>query len=243
MTAKTTRRAGPAAKTRAKRKTQANRKTRANRKNRKSQANGKTQAKKTPTERKAKHKARARQKAQTNQIGAGEARASRRQTKTAASKTRTTVKIDYRVESPLWSGKRDVKTVARRAIVKAAGMMAQPACELSVLFTDDPTIRTINCDWRGVDAPTNVLSFPAPAAGERRFIGDIVFAYETIAAEARAERKPFAHHFAHLAVHGFLHLLGYDHVREQDAEVMEQAERDILRQLRIPDPYRGQHML
>ena len=104
---------------------------------------------------------------------------------------------------------------------------------------DDPAIRVLNCDWRSVDAPTNVLSFPAPrAGGDRPFIGDIVLAYETIAAEAQAEHKPFAHHFAHLCIHGFLHLLGYDHLRKKDAELMEGAEQDILRRLGIPDPYR-----
>jgi probable rRNA maturation factor len=180
---------------------------------------------------------------------ASKSRASKpRASKTAARKTRTArtsarVDIDIRVESDLWKRKRAIKAVARRAIVKAATMVARPTCELSVLLTDDPTIRTINCGWRGVDAPTNVLSFPAPGRADRPFIGDIVLAYETIAAEARAERKPFAHHFAHLAVHGFLHLLGYDHIRTKDAEVMEEAERHILRQLRIPDPYRGQRML
>jgi probable rRNA maturation factor len=163
--------------------------------------------------------------------------------KTRAARTKTNVKIDIRVESDLWKRQREIKTVARRAIVKAAAMMARPTCELSVLLTDDPTIRTINAGWRGVDAPTNVLSFPAPDAGAQRFIGDIVLAYETIATEARAEHKPFVHHFAHLAVHGFLHLLGYDHVRKKDAEVMEETERDILRQLQIPDPYRGERML
>jgi probable rRNA maturation factor len=170
-------------------------------------------------------------KTRTNKASANKARTGR---------TRASVKIDIRVESDLWKRKPDIKTVARRAIVKAATMVALPKCELSVLLTDDPTIRTINADWRGVNAPTNVLSFPAPGGGERPFIGDIVLAYETIAAEARAERKPFAHHFAHLAVHGFLHLLGYDHIRKKDAEIMEDAERGILRQLRIPDPYRGQ---
>jgi probable rRNA maturation factor len=163
--------------------------------------------------------------------------------KTRAARTKTNVRIDIRVESDLWKRQREIKTVARRAIVKAAAMMARPTCELSVLLTDDPTIRTINADWRGVDAPTNVLSFPAPDAGAQPFVGDIVLAYETIATEARAEHKPFVHHFAHLAVHGFLHLLGYDHVRKKDAEVMEETERDILRQLRIPDPYRGERML
>ena len=175
-------------------------------------------------------------KTRTNETGTSNARANKPRT----GRTRASVKIDIRVESDLWKRKPDIKTVARRAIVKAATMVALPKCELSVLLTDDPTIRTINADWRGVNAPTNVLSFPAPGGGDRPFIGDIVLAYETIAAEARAERKPFAHHFAHLAVHGFLHLLGYDHIRKKDAEIMEDAERGILRQLRIPDPYRGQ---
>jgi probable rRNA maturation factor len=175
-------------------------------------------------------------KIRASKTGTSKARANKPRT----GRTRASVKIDIRVESDLWKRKPDIKTVARRAIVKAATMVALPKCELSVLLTDDPTIRTINADWRGVNAPTNVLSFPAPGGGDRPFIGDIVLAYETIAAEARAERKPFAHHFAHLAVHGFLHLLGYDHIRKTDAEIMEEAERGILRQLRIPDPYRGQ---
>ena len=86
------------------------------------------------------------------------------------------------------------------------------------------------------------MSFPTRrAGGDVPLIGDIVLAYETVAAEARAEGKPFAHHVAHLAVHGFLHLLGYDHVREKDAEIMEGMERTILRKLAIPDPYRAPH--
>jgi probable rRNA maturation factor len=178
-------------------------------------------------------------KTKVNKARANKARANKSRT----GRTRASVTIDIRVESDLWKRKREITTVARRAIVKAATVVALPTCELSMLLTDDPTIRTINADWRGVDAPTNVLSFPAPGGGNRPFIGDIVLAYETIAAEARAERKPFAHHFAHLAVHGFLHLLGYDHIRKKDAETMEEAERGILRQLRIPDPYRGQSML
>jgi probable rRNA maturation factor len=114
-----------------------------------------------------------------------------------------------------------------------------PAAELAVVLTDDSAIRLLNRAWRGVDAPTNVLSFPTKRAGnDPPLIGDIVLAYETIAGEARAEHKPFAHHVAHLAVHGFLHLLGYDHVRDEDAELMEQVELDVLRRLAIPDPYK-----
>src|SRR5271157_5082168 len=109
-----------------------------------------------------------------------------------ASKANASAKIDIRIESDLWKRKREITTVARRAIVKAAAVAARSKCELSVLLTDDPTIRVLNCDWRGVDAPTNVLSFPAPrSGGDRPFIGDIVLAYETIAVEARTERKPF----------------------------------------------------
>ena len=156
----------------------------------------------------------------------------------AASKSQSGVKIDIRIESDLWKQQRAIATVARRAIGKAAAVVARPLCELAVLLTDDPAIRVVNADWRGIDAATNVLSFPAPpGGGHRPFLGDIVLAYETIAAEARAEGKPFAHHFAHLCVHGFLHLLGHDHVSKKGAEAMEAAERDILRRLRIPDPY------
>lgn len=157
----------------------------------------------------------------------------------AARKTRNALNIDVVVKSELWNRKKGVKSTVRRAIVKAAGVQSTPGSELAIVLTDDSTIRLLNRDWRGVDAPTNVLSFPASrAGGATPFIGDIVLAYETIAREARAERKPFAHHIAHLAVHGFLHLLGYDHLRKKDAEEMEQLERDILRRLRIPDPYR-----
>jgi probable rRNA maturation factor len=157
----------------------------------------------------------------------------------AARKARNALNIDVVVESKLWNRKKGVKSTARRAIVKAAGVLSTPSSELAIVLTDDSTIRLLNRNWRGVDAPTNVLSFPANrAGGAPPFIGDIVLAYETITREARAEHKPFAHHTAHLAVHGFLHLLGYDHVRKKDAEEMEQLERDILRRLRIPDPYR-----
>jgi probable rRNA maturation factor len=148
-------------------------------------------------------------------------------------------KIDVLVESALWKRQRGVKSVAQRAVAEATALLSTPGAELAIVLTDDSAIRLLNRNWRGVDAATNVLSFPARcAAGDRLVIGDVVLAYETIEGEARAERKPFAHHIAHLAVHGFLHLLGYDHVREKEAEAMERTERNILRRLAIPDPYR-----
>jgi probable rRNA maturation factor len=161
--------------------------------------------------------------------------------KPAAPKQPTAPEIDVLIESDLWQGAqaKDARAVVRRAVTEAAAMLSTPGAELAIVLADDSAIRSLNRLWRGVDAATNVLSFPTRRGGddEPPHIGDIVLAYETVAAEARAERKPFAHHVAHLAVHGFLHLLGYDHVRGKDAETMERVERDILRRLCIPDPY------
>ena len=143
------------------------------------------------------------------------------------------------VKSKLWKTNKDAGKVMRRAIATAAATLSTPAAELAIVLTDNAAMRVLNRAWRGVDAATNVLSFPnKPIAGEPSLIGDIVLAHETVAAEARKEGKPFAHHLAHLAVHGFLHLLGYDHERAKDATTMERLEREILHRLAIPDPYR-----
>src|SRR6202040_3096754 len=103
--------------------------------------------------------------------------------------------------------------------------------ELAVMLTDDLGIRTLNSNWRGIDKPTNVLSFPAlqPPGGHEsddppRILGDIAIAYETTRREADDEQKPISHHLSHLAVHGFLHLVGYDHESDADAEIMENLE-------------------
>jgi len=113
--------------------------------------------------------------------------------------------------------------------------------ELSVVFTDDVSMRQINNRWRGLNKPTNVLSFPAFSLqkGEcpRALMGDIVFALETITYEAQQQQKPFFNHLTHLMVHGILHLLGFDHQTPQEAEQMEALERKILSLHAIPDPY------
>lgn len=157
----------------------------------------------------------------------------------SARKPRPVLKIGILVESELWKKADDSKAIARRAVMEAAAMLSTPRSELAIVLTDDIAIRSLNRNWRGVDAATNVLSFPTNRAGAAMpLIGDVVLAYETIAKEASSEGKPFVHHVAHLAVHGFLHLLGYDHVRASDAEAMEELERNVLRRLAIPDPYR-----
>jgi probable rRNA maturation factor len=150
--------------------------------------------------------------------------------------------IDVIVASERWREPEKAEAIVRRAVTAAAAAtLSTTAAELAIVLSDDSAIRMLNRDWRGVDASTNVLSFPTAKTGGRhsgRHLGDVVLAFETIAREARGERKPLAHHIAHLAVHGFLHLIGYDHERASDAEAMEQTERKILRQLAIPDPYR-----
>ena len=146
--------------------------------------------------------------------------------------------IDVVIESARWQKAPRAAAVVRRAIGAAAPAQARSS-EVSVVLTSDRAIRTLNRRWRGRDQPTNVLSFPAPAArrGAPRHLGDIVLAYETVAREARAAKKPLDHHIAHLALHGFLHLLGYDHESHGQAEAMERRERRILARLGVPDPY------
>jgi probable rRNA maturation factor len=148
-------------------------------------------------------------------------------------------KLEVLVESGLWKEPGKVKSVLRRSIGRAAATLSTGGVEIAVVLTDNSAIRMLNRQWRGIDAATNVLSFPSDhPAGNRRFVGDIVLAQQTVAQESNAEHKPFAHHLAHLAVHGFLHLLGYDHENDKDAATMERLERKILRRLAIPDPYR-----
>jgi probable rRNA maturation factor len=145
--------------------------------------------------------------------------------------------VDISIQSPLWS-EHDSERTVRRAIAAAATDDTRETV-LSVLLTDDAEIRALNAQWRQQDKPTNVLSFPSPHTGNVRPkpLGDIVIAYETTAREAQQEHKPFEHHLSHLTVHGFLHLLGYDHESDDEAEKMENVEREVLARLDIADPY------
>jgi probable rRNA maturation factor len=145
-----------------------------------------------------------------------------------------------------WQNEPDVEAVIQRAIAAAAESVDDDVgeAELAVMLTDDAGIRTLNSNWRGIDKPTNVLSFPAlqPEGARKpgdapRMLGDIAIAYETTRREADEEGRPFEHHLSHLAIHGFLHLVGYDHESDADAEEMESLETEILERLGIPDPY------
>ena len=134
--------------------------------------------------------------------------------------------------------------VARRAAVAALEKAALPKgpAELSLALMDDARVRGLNRDYRDTDAPTNVLSFAGDPirddkGGSPVLLGDVVIAFETASAEAKAQGKTLSDHLSHLVVHGVLHLLGYDHVDGSAADEMEGLERDILARLGIADPY------
>lgn len=115
--------------------------------------------------------------------------------------------------------------------------------ELCIRLVDPQESQALNHQYRGKDRPTNVLSFPferpegLPADLPFELLGDLVICAEVVRREAAEQNKPLDHHWAHMVVHGCLHLLGYDHINDDDAEIMEQLERDILARLNISDPY------
>ena len=152
--------------------------------------------------------------------------------------------VDVLVEADGWATLPDAEAICVRAVeaaLAACGEHVPAPCEVSVTLTDDARIRVLNREWREKDKPTNVLSFPQPDLPEGvdapQPLGDIIVAFETLAAEAREEGKAEGHHLAHLVVHGTLHLMGYDHIDDAEAEEMEALERQILAGLGIDDPY------
>jgi probable rRNA maturation factor len=152
----------------------------------------------------------------------------------------TGLTVDVMINSPLWRSEPGAADIVSRAVRAAALAVSTAAGELAIVLTDDSAIRTLNREWRNKDAATNVLSFPMPAVhggGAVKLLGDIVIAYETTAREAQAERKPLRNHLSHLAVHGFLHLVGYDHETGPEADTMEGLEALILSRLGVPNPY------
>jgi probable rRNA maturation factor len=153
--------------------------------------------------------------------------------------------IDIQRQSPLWDGQPLAEQTVRDAIAAAAATLSTADGEVSIVLTDDKAIRALNREWRGIDKLTNVLSFPAAktqGTGSAAMLGDIVIAYETLRQECDDEDRDFLHHLAHLTVHGFLHLLGYDHRTDRQAEEMEGLESKIMTRMKMPDPYLGRDL-
>lgn len=155
------------------------------------------------------------------------------------------VDLAVQVDHPGWRAlTTNPEAVVERAVSAALGLFEPEAVELSVVLSDDAAVRILNRDHRGKDRPTNVLSFPpalAPAvlAVHRgpRPLGDVILALETVGREAAEQGKAAGDHLSHLVVHGVLHLCGYDHETEAEAEEMEDAERAVLAGLGVADPY------
>jgi len=150
--------------------------------------------------------------------------------------------LDISVPSLLWRRLPRARPIARETIVAAAAESGAPGegSDVSLCLADDAALRALNLSWRGIDKPTNVLSFPAapgPPGEETPTLGDIALAYETLAREAEDLGVSLADHYRHLLVHGFLHLVGYDHETDAEAERMEALETRILARLGVADPY------
>lgn len=145
--------------------------------------------------------------------------------------------IDVEIEDEAWAY---TEAQAESLVLEAAeAALAASDFEgggVTVLLTDDATVRDLNNRFRGKDYATNVLSFPAPENPERH-LGDVALAFGVCKREAEEQGKPMAHHLQHLVAHGVLHLVGYDHEIDAEAEQMEGLERVILAGLGVPDPY------
>jgi len=162
----------------------------------------------------------------------------------------TILDIQISIEEGQWPSEERLAQMSARVLGAAADYLRttekQPfpktgAPEVSLVFTNDAEIRGINAEWRSQDKPTNVLSFPAfpvtPGKMPGPMLGDIIFAQETLTREAGELGKSFDDHLTHLMVHGFLHLFGYDHMDDEEAEKMEGLETRILAGLGLSDPY------
>lgn len=153
--------------------------------------------------------------------------------------------IDIEIEDERWLDVLpDAQALVTQGVTAALNAVEiDEQADVVVLLCDDAEMRALNKEYRSKDKATNVLSFPAPKSMQMpgmAHLGDIALGFETCVREAEEQGKSLKNHVLHLSVHGALHLLGYDHIRDDEAEEMEALERDILKGLDVPDPYATQ---
>ena len=146
--------------------------------------------------------------------------------------------ISLVIDEPRWRDDAATVPLMRKAIRRAMAEEADGPSAVAVLLTGDRRLRELNAYFRGKDKATNVLSF-SPGRDDDSYLGDIALAFGVVAKEARSQRKSVPEHAAHLAIHGVLHLLGYDHEKANDAKRMEALEIGLLEHLGIANPYRS----
>lgn len=153
--------------------------------------------------------------------------------------------LDVSVEAGDWHDIDRFTGLSRKAVdvtCKLAELKMHPETEMGIILTDDSNIKLLNQEHRGKASPTNVLSFPicdADVETKGPMLGDVVLAFETLETEAKTQKKSLDEHFSHLIIHGILHLFGYDHQIDDDANEMEALEISVMRHLGYPDPYAG----
>jgi probable rRNA maturation factor len=153
--------------------------------------------------------------------------------------------IDVIIEHEAWHDVEDLEELTLEAIqaaIKSAQLCLPDQAQVCFLFADDAAVRQLNRDFRKMDKPTNVLSFPAAPCAHKEGgtpLGDVILAYETMRHEANEEGKSLKDHTLHLIIHGFLHLNGFDHETQSEAEEMENVEIKALAHLGVVNPYEG----
>ena len=163
------------------------------------------------------------------------------------------IKIEIATESDDWNSRKEINKqiisdITKNIINRYKNLKTIREIELSILLTDDKKMLSLNSEFRGVGKPTNVLSFPDLEINWRHllefrpdadymYLGDVAFGYETVKKEAEEKQINFEDHFKHLLIHGILHLIGYDHIEDEEAEIMEGLEIEILSDYNIKSPY------
>lgn len=159
-----------------------------------------------------------------------------RRRKIPAAPTKVAVPVDIAIQPVDMRWKTALKPYGKTVTVACEAALASRKVkkgEITVVLADDDFVQELNRQYRGKNKPTNILSFE----GEGAHLGDMVLAYETIVREAKEQKKSMKHHTTHLLVHGVLHLLGYDHEQDKQAQTMERLEINILKKLGISNPY------